>query len=343
MGKWEGTQRSYRIDIPTSGKIDLYISTDGSTQTVAATSTVAPTVTDGSTIWIRVTRVATSGVVTFYQSSDGATWVQVGGAVTGPTGNLFSGTSALTYGSVATGTWQSISADINVLQVLNGINGNTVLNIDTAALTTGSATSFIAKTGQTVTINRSTSGRKTAVVVSPIWLFGTNDFMEVSDNPLIDFGATDSFTVVVVARQWSTPSGYGGWVSKYSSGGGTAWSMLQLNTNQSTYAAFTDTSINNLNSASFPLTATDGGLTLRGFIVNRTPNNVANVLNNTISSTMSMSTIGSLDNTNALWVGRFQTAGNYNDFEFISAAIFRRALTQSEITTIYNYYSSRVK
>ena len=54
-------------------------------------------------------------------------------------------------------------------------------SIDTSVLKTGAETSFTALTGQTVTITRSTSGRKTAIVTQPCWLFGTDDYMEVNN------------------------------------------------------------------------------------------------------------------------------------------------------------------
>jgi hypothetical protein len=66
-------------------------------------------------------------------------------------------------------------------QILDGIDGTKVLDVDTSIITSGAATSFFALSGQTVTINRSTSGRKTVAVTHPCWLFGTDDYMEVNN------------------------------------------------------------------------------------------------------------------------------------------------------------------
>ena len=119
--------------------------------------------------------------------------------------SIFSGNANL--GSGTSVHW-SVAIDSQArfyrAQVLDGIDGTTVLDVDTSVVTSGSDTSFPALTGQTVTINRSTSGRKAVAVTHPLWLFGTDDYMEVADNDLIDFGASDSFTVLAVVRQWAT-------------------------------------------------------------------------------------------------------------------------------------------
>ena len=43
-----------------------------------------------------------------------------------------------------------------------------------------------------------------------------------------------------------------------------------------------------------------------------------------------------------LRIGTNQTGTNLYDMEFVSAAIFRKALTAAEIATLNNYYQGRV-
>ena len=58
---------------------------------------------------------------------------------------------------------------------------------------------------------------------------------------------------------------------------------------------------------------------------------------------MTDTTTATLANAEVMRLGRLSGAGTeYNDMELVAAAIFRRALTADEITTLYNYYTARV-
>jgi hypothetical protein len=96
----------------------------------------------------------------------------------------------------------------NVHDVAVTVDGVLALDVDTAVLTDEGATSFLARTGQTVTINRSTGATyKTEIVVPGTGsrLFnGTSDFGEVPDLAGLNFGASDSSTVFALVRQWAT-------------------------------------------------------------------------------------------------------------------------------------------
>ena len=199
------TSQSYALVIDTAGKITLYWSTTGA-DVLSATSTVVTGVTDGSVKWVRATLDVDNGAAgkdaKFYLSDDGVTWTQLGSTVTtAGTTSVFAGTSGV---GIASAAGSPITGKFYRAIVKNGIDGPSVLDIDTSVISTGAATSFNALTGQTVTVNRSTSGRKAVAVVAPCWLFGTDDYMEVPDNDLLDFAATDSFTVVAAVRKWAT-------------------------------------------------------------------------------------------------------------------------------------------
>lgn len=352
VSKWNATtnQRSYLLRINPTGNLVLFWSSDGIVDTNLRSSTEnISSSADNKVQWVRATLDVDNGSgghdVKFYTSNDGIGWNQLGSTITtAGTTSIFSGSAALIIGGRDGDTTNPLEGKIYNLIIKNGLDGNTVLNIDKSNLTSGSNSSFLATTGQTVTINRATSGRKSVVVYSsPLWIFGTDEYMEVVDNDLLDFGATDSFTLIMIAREWNTPTGYGGWLSKSGSNTGARWSFLQLNTNYSTYYAVTDTAAVNRNNATTALTSSEGVLQVRGAVMNRTNNSIQNILNGTLSSAEIFSTVGSAVNSYPLWVGRFQTAGNYLDAEVYAAAIFRSALSPTDISAISTYYLDRIK
>lgn len=336
------TNHSYVLQVISAGNLSLTWSSDGVWSTrKTVNSTVAPTIADGAVLWVRATLDVDNGAsghdVKFYTSTDGVTWTQLGTTVTtAGTTSIYSGTSVVYCGALNSAN-QLLTGKIYRAQILNGIDGTKVLDVDTSVIGSGSATSFNALTGQTVTINRSTSGKKTSVVTAPLWLFGTDDYMEVADNNLIDFNATDSFTVLFMMRNWPSY----GYATNYIKGISTASvpSWYQFNANSSTQSA-------EFKSGAVTLTRngasrTDGATSVTGFVLDRTAQTVASITNGALSATSSTSTLGTLENTGTLKIAA-TGAGNFADFEFFSMAIFRRVLTAAEITTITNYYTARI-
>ena len=179
-----GTQSSFSFQMSSAGRLFFSWSSNGTSYT-ATQSTVSVTPADGAPLWVRATFDVDNGAsgndVKFWTSNDGSTWTQLGTTVTtAGVASIFAGTGQVTLGSTAN-TGAALAGKIYRAQILNGIDGTKVLDVDTSVITTGAATSFTAITGQTVTINRSTSGRKTVAVTQPTWLFGTDDYMEVNN------------------------------------------------------------------------------------------------------------------------------------------------------------------
>jgi hypothetical protein len=106
LGKWTGTTgRSYQLFVNTDGTINLQTNpTGGAATTLTATSTVAPTVSNGDTLWVRATMDVDDGasqrVNKFYTSTDGTSWTQLGTTITtaGAT-SISDSSSGLTVGS----------------------------------------------------------------------------------------------------------------------------------------------------------------------------------------------------------------------------------------------------
>jgi hypothetical protein len=337
-----GDQRSYTVNIRTSGVVRLSWSTDGA-GTVNADSTVAPTVADGAALWVRATLDVDNGAsgydVKFFTSSDGVTWTQLGTTVTGVgVTSIFASTTAVRLGQDFGTT--VMAGKVHRAQILNGIDGTKVLDIDCSQIGSGSANSFTALTGQTVTVDRSTSGRKTVAVTHPVWLLGTDDYLEVADNGLIDFGATDSFTVLAVVRQWNTPLSNGRVISKdnqTAAGGGYRLQITDTRVPSLTvYDGVDAVSVNGT-------AVTAGQATIIAGVLDRAGANINIYGNATAATAVSASTIDDTSNALPLRVGsRASSVANNGEFEFIAAAVFRRALTSSELTTITSYYQGRI-
>jgi hypothetical protein len=332
---------TYLFRISTTGALNFLFGDGTNNFSVSSSVLLSTVVNDRGVIWVRVTRAVSAGEVTFFTSSDGLTWTQLGTIQSISTNTPSTPSESLTIGVRGT-TTQPWAGKVYRAQVLNGINGTTVLDIDTSVITSGAATSFTALTSQTVTINRSTTGRKSVAVVSPVYLFGTDDFMEWADNALLNFDATDSFTVLAVKRIFgnqavakptvtkahSTISTYPAYALRHSDGSLTTQGSLRDST----------TTVNRTGAA-----VTAGKVEVMAMIVNRTAQTVRVNLNGIDGTTTDISARGSFVNSGVMRVGAFANATtNASDMELVGVAIFRRALTASEMLSLTSYYQARL-
>lgn len=154
-----GAQRSWALFVQaTDGKIAFQRSSDGAAAELRV-STVSPVVADGATLWVRVTKNNTTGVVTFY-TADGsltnpvvADFTQLGATVAGSTGvTTFDSTAAVEFGTTFAGTTGMLTGNIYRAQVRNGIDGTLVLDADFASQT-ADANTFSGGLGNTFTVN----------------------------------------------------------------------------------------------------------------------------------------------------------------------------------------------
>jgi len=345
------SQVSYRLAARTNGQLRFYWSVNGSTQ-LNQSSTAEVPASDGSPLWVRVTLDVDNGAsghaVTFYTSQDGSTWTQLGNVITGVgTTSIFSGSQPVEIGAVNSGTATSMSGRVYRAQVLNGIDGSTVLDVDCDALTSGSATSFTATTGQTVTINRSTSGRKSVAVPSrsrggrPLMLLGTDDWLGMSGEATrapVNLQPGASLTALLVYRQWATPSTsmflMGNRRSTALQGG---WMLRNNSTTLQCQAVISDASGANSLTVSPTGTYTAGTLVGAAFTIDRATH-TATLRSTATTGTASTRDLYSGDLTAytsaGFQIGLAPNTASYGDFELYAAAIWRRALTSREITTI---------
>ncbi len=250
-------------------------------------------------------------------TSFAATPVAGGGDTTGAA----TGGAAFTFSTA--GSWSSV-------RLLNA-GGSTVAQFTiTAGNQTGQTDGF----GVVWTLNRASSGRKSVAVVRPVLLFGTDDYREVADNDLLDFGAGESATFLAVVRHWNVATTNTAILDKRD-GGTTGWD-LQFRTGSTTRAL-----VNSGGTSANSSTAITSGplLTLTG-IVNRTAQTVAALNGTTSGSASSTTSVGTLSNALPLRIGRLSGAGSqYSDMELVAVAVFRRVLPTNETATVVARYA----
>jgi hypothetical protein len=350
VSKWQSTatSRSFALIVNTSGTLAFQRSVD-SVATLLATSSVATGITDGATKWVRATCLVNNGSgssdVNFYTSDDGITWTQLGTTqTTAGTTATYSGTAVLEVGSITNGAGSNSRGKFFRAQVLNGINGTVAFDANFEnSITSLLQTSFTESStnGATVTINRSGSTYRSAGVIDAGYLYpgATNSFAN-STTDFLNFGATDSATVLVFTRQWATPTNFGRTISKEGSTNTASGYLIQ---NYGTGLSYTAT-INSGTSTSAGVgtpTYIAGNATLVGFVLDRAAQTFVRYMNTTGTS-VSAAGVGSLSSISPLDIGRNAlSGGGAIDMEFVGAAIFRTALTATQIRQISNYFANR--
>lgn len=348
-------ERAYELRITVNGEISIDFAINGGNNSNIRTSTDAITIEDGAPLWVRATLDVDNGAsghdTNFYTSTDGTTWTQLGTTVTnaGVISIRDSGTEDVVIGRRSTGATGIATGKFYRAQILDGIDGTTVLDVDTSVITSGSATSFTAVTGQTVTINRSTSGRKTVTVTTPVWLFGTDDQILVPNSTTgskaVDFGPNDSFTALVIMRRWATQPSNRGILSKYQGPGGLTgpgYIIFSGSTSQAIGFSYEDVRDNGVTNSN---TFVNGDVSLVGGLVNR-KNNFSRIFGTEPVFDLTTTRVNDraeIVNTGILTVGARGNNNNYYDMEFIAAGIWRRALSRQEVNAITTYYLNRWK
>lgn len=298
----------------------------------------------GDVVWVRVT--FESGVVKFWHAPDQAgapsSWTQLGSTMDGSATltTLYQGSSAINIGAFRGGGIGPLRGSLHRTIVRNGIGGTVVFDFNAAAdITSAGATSFTATSGQTVTVKRSTAGRKTALVTRPIWLFGTDDYLEVADNALFDFDGDVAF--LAIFRDWATrvtnTTVFG--QSGLNIGDASGW---RVSTNGAT--AFRIDVRDTLGAGAIPsLPDTPGGaMKAIGAVLERAVNEYRTYRNTTLNSTADSSTWVTIETTSTLpvRVGARSNSATGMDMECIAVAVWRRALTTDEIAAINTYYGT---
>jgi len=341
-----GNLRAYLLQLNTAGTLTFNTSPDG-TAVVTATSTIATGVADGASKWVRVTRDVDNGAsgndTKFYTSDDGTTWTQLGTTVTvAGTTSIFDNSRIVEIGSSATGASDRFAGKIFRAQIFNGIDGTKVFDADFEnKITSLEQASFTeaSSNAATVTINRSGSTYRSAGITTAGYLYpGATNTFAASATDFLNFEASDSFTLLAISRYWNATATNRVLIGKVVSSGGVAWSLRKTNNELTTFTNVSDGTNAGVSTAS-ALTA--GTLESGAGVINRSTQTVQTYVNTNAASTASTSAVGSLSNLNNFRIGAYANGAFFTDMEFLAAAVFRRALTSSEITLITNYFNRR--
>jgi hypothetical protein len=124
--------RSYKLGITYLGVPVVFHSTNGTSEFSASATEAAWPISAYTAWWLRATRVASTGVVTFYTSTDGSTWTQLGNAVTGTAGAIYDSTVPLWMGAGEGGATSGTAFDGTLLraQIYDGIAGTLAFDAD---------------------------------------------------------------------------------------------------------------------------------------------------------------------------------------------------------------------
>jgi hypothetical protein len=342
-GGSSNNSQTYRFNV--SGTLALTLVTGFTSSSESDNSTAVLPVSAGDPIWVKVTRNATAGETKFFTSNNGTTWTQLGTTVTYTGGTVYSGNEQVQIGQQHTST-NVFTGNVYRVIVRDDIDGAVVLGVDTSQMTTGSAASFLANTGQTVTINRSTAGRKSVAVVSPVWLFGTDDFMEVELSDLLEVDASQDFSIVAIVRTWDTPLSSQAIISKRRSAaaataGNPGYWVRNAGTAQTKNLILDDgTTIRALSATG----GAAGVMETVAWSMSRSPVERLAYLNGVQVNSQTTSLTGSLvDKAANFTIGRRANTNTiFADMELVGVAFFRRVLSAGEMKLIGDYYGSRL-
>jgi len=159
-----GSNRSYSLILRPSGAINYQTSLTGSDQLVySSTAVISGTLNR----WIKINRIASTGVCKFFTSNDGITYTQLGSDVAGTSGNTFNGTSPVMIGQENSYTLELFQGKIYRATIANSIGGTPVVDFNPATYNAAtSQTAWTSATGEvwTISTGTATSGYKGQLV-----------------------------------------------------------------------------------------------------------------------------------------------------------------------------------
>jgi hypothetical protein len=215
-GNWQligkddaSTNRDYVIFIGSAGTLNFQYTSDGVTTSgrIATSSAPVPFV-DGVIGWFKATYNSGSGVVQFFTSTDGVVFTQLGTNITITSGAIHNGTGALFVGN------SLVVGSIYYAEVRNGIGGPIVAAFDPTRASRG-ATTFVAATGETWTIN--SSGTPPALLQGPQLFDEGAEYLSIPgiagnnvttpDSAAVSFTGDIDFRSKIAPNLWATGSG----------------------------------------------------------------------------------------------------------------------------------------
>lgn len=327
-----------------SRRLALYLGTaTGSVVSDVAFSDVLAFAND-ELVDVRVTRVQSTGQVSFFWKNTTTAldvdsgWTALGGGVVRAGGALFAATGSFQMGACG-GSGASLPTQCKIHRCLvkGSVGGAVTFDADFTRNTSQTTFAEFSSNAATVTINRSTTGRKAAQVVRPIWLFATDDQLASSPNALFNFAAGESLTLLAVGRSWDSAASFGTWAATKPIAGPGLY-LGHNSTTRQVHGSVADAGTNV--SATTTAAAANGALSVVSLVRNVTADTVTAYLNATAGTPVADTTTTSLASVSGLLVGRSPGPSIPQDAEIAAVALFRKALTTEEIAQIVSYYGA---
>lgn len=330
MAQLSATTTAFRFDITGAGLMRLLLN-DGVGGTTATSSIAVPAV-DGQRIGIKATwRVSDGRVQFFTRGSATQSWVQLGTDQTIAIAGIADVTVDLTVGAERNGGTTAAHTG-RFYRAIMRIAGTTVFDTGDFQGLSPAAASYVAPTGQTVTLNRSTTGRKLTVVDRTGLLFGTDKYLAANDDAALDVGATDPLTAFIATRSFATTQSRA-LIAKKTSDNSAAtigW-ILSLNTNgELAFRNADGTTQGSAGGAQVPTVGIDNVLAGR-----ETGANSRRVSINGSFSGADTTVVGDLSNAEEMRIGRLSGSGtSYMDMFAVAAGVVKVSKSDTDIADL---------
>lgn len=341
-----GTTTSYQLSFTSTNTV-LRLSFNG-TDLINLSSSNVP-LADNVPGWVKASWRNSDGAWSIEYAADSSTeptsWTSLGSGTSSVGSTLYSSSSFIEIGSQGSNTSGFFTGRIYRTIIRSSVGGTTVFDADFSRNSAQNSFSEFSSNAATVTVNRSTSGRKSAIVTRPVWLIATDDYFEVAESSLLDFDNVNSFTALVVTRTHANSVSDGFYIGKYAGGVELGWALYNTTSpGRTNYAWLADTSVLIDGTTNMPATAgSNGDISIRAMRYNATADQLTtsyNNVNGAVQSTATMSDAETMANNRPMNIGR-QVLGSYaNDFELLSAAVFRKVLSAGEIAQIVSFYGA---
>ncbi len=163
------SNRGWYFAVTSTGLLRFQYSVDG-TAVVTHNSSVPVSFANGSLGYVRADHSASTGVTTFYTSTDGVAWSLLATTAAGTTGNIYDTSANLSVGSNSAGNGDLMLGRVYSYELLFG--GVKAVDFNPALYTSG--TTFTASTGEVWTVN----GGATIVTRPCVYFDGSNDYLK---------------------------------------------------------------------------------------------------------------------------------------------------------------------
>ena len=343
IGNW-----SYFFEVTSTGALQFSWSVNG-TNIFTSTSTAILNLQRDEIKWVRVTLDTDNDFdgneTRFFVSDNGTTWTQLGVNITksGVT-SIFSSTAAINISGYNNGTVQPLEGKVYRVLVLNEIEGTTVfdanipLNVSVAA---GNVSSFTSTSGQTVSVNRSGTSYRTQVITYSGYMEAGSEVITSSPLSFLDFTSDESFTIFAAYRPWNNQGTGDVLIGKKKNYTQETWGWALSSGSSSALVAQIQIGDGVLGTTAVSGNRVNGEVIVTSG-VRDAPGNTLVVYNNTSKGAIQVDSTANTSSSDVMRIGSLPSGGGeHADMELFAAGIFRRALTDAEISVLSDYYGGR--